>query len=103
MKRVLSIKRLRAFWQRYPDAETPLRSWYRCAQKANWRHLQEVRIDYPHADGVVAASGRTVTVFNICGNKYRLIVDILYQVQVIYVCAVLTHANYAKDRWKDEL
>jgi mRNA interferase HigB len=103
MRRVISIKRLREFWLRHPDAEAPLRDWYRTALKANWHHLQDVRRDYPHADGVVVASGRTVTVHNICGNKYRLIVDILYRVQVIYVCAVLTHADYNKDRWKDQL
>ena len=103
MERVISIKRLREFWQRHPDAETPLRDWYRTALKTPWRHLQDVRIEYPHADPVVVASGRTVTVFNICGNKYRLVVDILYRVHVIYVCTVLTHAEYSKQRWKDNL
>jgi mRNA interferase HigB len=103
MKRVLSVKRLRAFWQRHADSEDSLREWYRTALKATWRHLQEVRIDYPHADPALVASGRIVTVFNICGNKYRLVADILYKVQVIYVCAVLTHAEYSKDRWKKNL
>ncbi len=51
------------------------------------------------------ASGRTVVVFNIGGNKYRLIVDVLYEVQVAYVCKVMTHAeyDYDRDRWKLEL
>ena len=103
MQRVISLKRLREFWQRHSDAEVPLRDWYRTALKANWPSLQEVRVDYPHADGVLVASGRTVTVFNMGGNKYRLVVDILYDVQVIYVCTVLTHADYSKNRWKDKL
>jgi mRNA interferase HigB len=103
MKRVISVKRLREFWQRHPDSERPLRQWYRTAMKANWRRIEDVRATYPHADPVVVASGRTVTVFNIGGNKYRLVVDIFYQVEVIYVCAVLTHAEYSKDRWKDQL
>ena len=103
MKRVISVKRLREFWRRHPDAEYSLRDWYRTASKATWRHLSEVRADYSHADAVVVASGRPVTVFNICGNKYRLIVDILYKVQVIYVCTVLTHAEYSKNRWQDQL
>ena len=103
MDRVISLKRLRAFWQRHPDSEEQLRRWYRRALKASWHHLQDVRADYPHADAVVVASGRPVTVFNTCGNKYRLIVDIVYSAQVIYVCEVLTHAEYSKNRWKDKL
>jgi mRNA interferase HigB len=103
MKRVISNKRLREFWQKHPDAEAALRDWYRTASKAKWRHLQDVRIEYPHADGVPVATGRIITVFNICGNKYRLVADILYKVQVIYVCNVLTHAEYNKNRWKEKL
>jgi mRNA interferase HigB len=103
MRRVISVKRLREFWQQHPGAEIPLRTWYRVASKASWRRLQDVRSDYPHADAVTAASGRTVTVFNMGGNKYRLIVDILYAVEVVYVCTVLTHAEYSKGRWKDQL
>jgi mRNA interferase HigB len=103
MDRVISLKRLREFWQRHQDAQEPLRDWYRTALKASWRHIQDVRRDYPHADAVIVASGRPVTVFNICGNKYRLIVDIVYRVQVIYICAVLTHAEYSKNRWKNKL
>lgn len=80
-----------------------MRDWYRTALKATWRHLQDVRADYSHADPVVVASGRTVIVFNICGNRYRLVADILFRVQVIYVCTVLTHAEYSKGRWKDVL
>lgn len=103
MKRVISIKRLREFWLQHPDAEQQLRNWYRTASKAHWHHLQEVRRDYSHADGVLVASGRTVTVFNICGNKYRLLADILYKSQVIYVCSVMAHAEYSKNRWKASL
>jgi mRNA interferase HigB len=103
MERVVSLKRLREFWQRHADAEGSLRDWYRRALKATWHSVQDVRAEYPHADPVIVASGRTVTVFNICGNRYRLIVDILYGVQVIYACTVLTHAEYSKNRWKEKL
>ena len=103
MERVISLKRLREFWERHPDAEASLRHWYRTALKVTWRHLHDVRTDYSHADAVMVASGRPVTVFNICGNKYRLIVDILYRTQVIYICTVLTHGEYSKGRWKDKL
>jgi mRNA interferase HigB len=98
MKRVISIKRLRAFWEQHADAEIQLRDWYRIASKASWRHIQDVRVDFPHADSVVVRSGRPITVFNICGNKYRLVADVLYKVQIIYVCTVLTHAEYSKEQ-----
>lgn len=102
--RVIAMSGLREFWQAgHTDAEKPLRDWYRIASKAVWRSLDDVRRIYPHADGVKVASGRNVVVFNIGGNKYRLIVDVLYQVQVAYVCMVMTHAEYDKDRWKQEL
>jgi mRNA interferase HigB len=50
--RVISLKPLQKFWERYPDAERPLRQWYKTAAHADWKSLQDVRCDYPHADGV---------------------------------------------------
>jgi mRNA interferase HigB len=65
--------------------------------------LSEVRRVYPHADPVAVASNRTVVVFNIRGNRYRLITAIHYNRQVIYTLRFLTHAEYSKDRWKEDL
>lgn len=93
---VVSQRALRDFWEKYPDAEEPLREWYRTCRKAKWRNIIEVRQVYPHADAV----GRC-TVFNIKGNHYRLIVKIEYFIQAIYVKEVLTHAQYNKENWKD--
>lgn len=102
--RVIAMSGLREFWDAgHAGAESPLRDWYRTATKAAWQSLEDIRRVYPYADAVKVASGRSVVVFNIGGNKYRLIVDVLYAVQVAYVCKVLTHAEYSKDRWKQEL
>jgi len=98
--RVISLKPLRAFWERHPDAETPLRQWYRLATHATWQSLQQLRADLPHADGVENKRRQTLTVFNIAGNKYRLIARIRYDYQLINVRAVLTHAEYDKGKWK---
>ena len=98
--RVISLKLLREFWTKYPDAERPLRHWYKCALQAEWRNLQEVRQVYPHADGVTAG-GETLTVFNIGGNKYRLVARIRYDYQLINVRAVLTHREYDAGKWKE--
>lgn len=88
---------------RYPDAATALQAWYRVARKATWRSLQDVRRVYPHADLVSVSSGNKVTVFNVGGNKYRLIAAIHYNAQRLYVLRLLTHAEYSREFWKDAL
>src|SRR3989442_10686426 len=101
--RIISRKRLREFAHRYPDAAEQLQKWYDLFREAEWETLQDVRRVYPHADAVTVGSGNTVTVFNICGNKYRLVAAIHYNRQRVYVLRLLTHAEYSKDRWKDSL
>lgn len=98
--RVISLKALRKFWDRHPDAEEPLRLWYRMAAKAEWGNLADVRQTYPHADGVRLADGSVLTVFNIGGNKYRLVARIRYDYQLVNVRHVLTHAEYDEGGWK---
>ena len=99
--RVVSLKPLREFWAQYPAAEQSLRQWYKTATHARWGSLQDVRQDYPHADGVRTGSGETLSVFNIGGNKYRLIVRIRYDYQLMNVRAVLTHEEYDRGKWRE--
>ncbi len=99
--RVISLKRLREFWERYPDAERPLRDWYKTALMAEWGSLQEARQAYPHADGYTKKGGETLTIFNIGGNKFRLVVRVRYDYQLINVRDVLTHEEYDQDKWKE--
>ena len=101
--RVISRKRLAEFWKGFPDAQTPLLAWYKLAMKADWASLQEVRQDFPHADGVELYCGLVVTVFNIRGNNYRLITRIIYPYRRIYVKTVLTHREYNQNNWKVKL
>jgi mRNA interferase HigB len=88
---------------RYPDAAVSLSAWLKNATQAVWRNLADVRQVYPHADPVEVGSGRAVVVFNIRGNRYRLITAIHYNRQIIDTLLFLTHAEYSKDRWKDGL
>lgn len=101
---MISQKRLREFWANCPDAERPLREWYRTARNAEWSNLSEVRKTYPHADGVTIAcrDGRrlTATVFDIGGNKYRVVTLVFYKIHRVYIEAVLTHKEYDFDKWK---
>src|SRR6266403_1226710 len=77
------------------DLGGPLDIWYRIAKKAGWRNLMEVRLTFPTADAV----GR-FTIFNIKGNAYRLITEINYRTERIFLRHVLTHAEYDKGAWK---
>jgi mRNA interferase HigB len=99
--RVISLKRLREFWELHPDAKMPLRAWYKLVLNAEWKNLHDARATFPHADGVRTESGETLTVFNIAGNKYRLIARIRYDYQLVNIRAVLTHAEYDHERWKE--
>ena len=98
---MISLKPLREFWERHPEAEEPLRFWYKTATSAAWSNLQDVRHSYPHADGVKTSGGDTLTVFNIGGNKYRLVARIRYDYELINVRAVMTHREYDEEKWKE--
>jgi mRNA interferase HigB len=93
--RVISKAAITAFSQSHPDALAPLLHWYYVAKRATWTNLAKVREDFPHADSV-----EHFTVFNIGGNKYRLISAIKYGWRVVYVRQILTHVEYDKDNWK---
>ena len=101
--RIIKRPALAAYWQRNPQAETGLRCWCKLTKKARWTCLHDVRATFPHADAVTVASGRSVVVFNIAGNKCRLITAIHYNRQLIFTLMVLTHSQYSKNKWKDAL
>jgi len=94
---VISRKKLREFWELYPKARTPLDAWYQVAKRAKWENFAEVRRTFNSADVV----GRFV-VFNIGGNKYRLIAVIHYNRGKVFIRHVLTHTEYDEGKWKDE-
>jgi mRNA interferase HigB len=93
--RVISKAAITEFAGIHKDSLEPLMHWYLVAKRARWQSLVNVREDFRHADAV-----DLFTVFNIGGNKYRLVTVIKYRWQVIYVRHVLTHAEYSKERWK---
>lgn len=88
---------------RYPKAARFLATWVVTVRAARWRSLADLRRAYARADQVLVASRRPVIVFNVWGNTYRLIVAIHFDHQTAYTLRFLTHAEYRKDRWKDEL
>ncbi len=94
---VISRKRLREFWAVHADAEPSLKAWFRVAKSADWTSFADVRATYRTADQV----GK-FTVFNVGGNKYRLIAAIHFDRGKLYVRHVLTHAEYEVGKWKDD-
>lgn len=101
--RIIKPTRIREFAGRHPAAASSLERWLEAAEAAHWRNLVDVRRVFSSADEVKVSSGRTVVVFNIAGNKFRLITAIHYNLGKVFVLMFLTHAEYGKDRWKDVL
>jgi mRNA interferase HigB len=88
--RVISIKKLKKFWELYPESEAAFHSWYAEAKAATWKNPAEIKEQYGSAS--ILKDSRVV--FNICGNKYRLVVKINYPYSVVYVRFVGTHKEY---------
>ena len=88
--RVIAVSTLRAFWQRYPGAEQPLKAWFEEATSATWTQPADIKAQYRSAS--VLKNRRVV--FNIKGNEYRLIVAVAYKLQVVYVKFVGTHKEH---------
>jgi mRNA interferase HigB len=91
--RVIALSTLKAFWTRSrsrADAKEPLLAWHRHALRANWSRPQDVKADFGSAS--ILRDGRAV--FNIGGNKYRLVVWINYPYRVVYIRFIGTHAEY---------
>ena len=90
--RVISKKTLITFWEKHSDSDQVLRAWYDEAVGAHWQTPNEIKDQYKSASVV----GENRVVFNIAGNKYRLIVAIAYQFGAIYIKFVGTHQEYDK-------
>jgi len=93
---VISRKRLNEFAEQYPEAKASLAHWYQLIKRGNFANFVELRTVLPSADQV----GK-LTVFNVGGNKVRLIAAIHYNRRKVYVRAVLTHSEYDEQRWKE--
>lgn len=90
--RIISRRTLREFWEQRGrgDAEQPLRAWFAEASRAVWRTPADIKASYRSASFV----GNDRLVFNIAGNKYRLVVAVKYSAQIVFIRFVGTHAEY---------
>lgn len=88
--RVIARKTLRNFFAAHADAKAPLESWFHEARAAAWRTPQDIASSYPHADFL---PGNRV-VFDIAGNRYRLIAKIHYNTGIVFIRFIGTHAEF---------
>jgi mRNA interferase HigB len=93
--RVISRRTIREFAAQHPDALQPLLHWAKATEASSWQTPADLRSTFNSADFV-----DDLTVFNIGGNKYRLIAFVQYQREIVYIKAVLTHKDYDKGAWK---
>lgn len=92
--RIVSHKKLKEFYQAkgHEDSRIVLERWYDIAEKAEWRNLSDIKVDFPSADYV----GNQHYVFNIRGNNYRLVVVVKFTIGYVFIRWVGTHKEYDK-------
>lgn len=90
--RVIAVRTLRNYAKKRKEAEQPLFLWYDEVTRARWKNNNELKAQFRNASVI----GGKRTVFNIHGNKYRLIVDIEFYLQIIFIVWIGTHAEYDK-------
>lgn len=88
--RIVSRKALREFWKIHPDAQQPLQAWYADVKQADWQSPAHIKSAYRNAS--IVTNNRVV--FNVKGNKYRLVVAINYEYKLVYIRFVGTHQEY---------
>ncbi|MEL7589895.1 MAG: type II toxin-antitoxin system HigB family toxin [Anaerolineaceae bacterium] len=88
--RIISRRTLRVFWEKHPDACVPLQTWFHDVQLATWNSPADIKKVYQNASFV--ANNRVV--FNIKGNRYRIVVMVVFQYGVVYIRFVGTHEEY---------
>jgi len=92
---VVSHKAIRNFCEQHPDARNAMDHWYRVAKRATWASFAEVKQSFSAADFVAP-----YVVFDIGGNKYRLIAQIHFRRRALFIRGILTHKEYEKGAWK---
>ena len=93
---IISRRALKDFWDNHPDSETPLKAWFKIVGATKYETFSHLKETFRSIDKV----GDKV-VFNIGGNKYRLITVIHFKYGKVYIRHVLTHKEYDKGEWKN--
>lgn len=96
--RIISVKKLKDFWESgFADAEQPLKVWYQICKQTDFLNPNAIKYSFPSASFI----NNNRVVFNISGNKYRLVVHIRYDIQIMYIRFIGTHAKYDRINVKE--
>lgn len=90
--RIIAVKTLKFYWEKYPDAQAALFAWYEEVSEADWSSPNEMKVQFRSASVI---TGKRV-VFNIHGNNYRLLVDIEFKFKIVFIVWFGTHKDYDK-------
>jgi mRNA interferase HigB len=104
---VISRRRLREFYDAKPERRKhadALEDWFKLARRASWQNFYDVKALFGQTDVARdTKSKRTATIFDIGGNKYRIITLIDYRRQTVLVTHVMDHAEYSRSNWKNDI
>jgi mRNA interferase HigB len=100
---VISRRKLRDFYNASPERKHhagAFEDWFQLARKARWRNFEDTKATFGQTDVAKGVKGRTATIFDIGGNKYRIVAHVDYLRQTVLIAAVMHHREYDKNNWK---
>lgn len=103
VRRIITPRRLIEYAGRYPQARASLETWLFRVRCSQWKNPADVRAAFNDVDIATVASGNPVYIFNIQRNEHRLLAAIHFRVSTVYVLRIMTHREYDRGRWRDEL
>jgi mRNA interferase HigB len=100
--RVIGKDTLTRFYEKHRDAKGPLLRWLKIAEASAWSSFADLKRTLGSAD-LYTQGGQHYVIFNIGGNKYRLVTAINFKGQIVVIEIVMVHTEYSKNRWKGKL
>lgn len=95
--RIISERALREYWTKHADAESPMRTWIKTVQPADWSKFADVKETFGNAD-----YHQDFVIFNVGGNNFRIVAIVEYKKHIVFISAVLSHAEYdVHQNWCD--
>lgn len=96
--RIITRKRITEFSDKHPNVKSALESWYFIMNKTDYNSLNELKRTFPSVDRI-----QNLFVFNIGGNKARLVAAVHFNTKMVFIRQILTHSEYDKEKWKKDL
>ncbi len=95
--RIISEKPIRQFSEKHPESAIVMSQWIRAVKDSNWDDFTDVRKTFNHADIY-----KCCVIFDVGGNKYRIITKIKFDHKIVYIRFVLTHKQYDEKKWQSD-